>query len=59
MLGNFDLKVYFFIDVENAPNLITDLGHDPKVFSNEEMVGHICLNKYDIELGLIYRLNKK
>ena len=39
--------------VENTPNPLISLGHDPGGFSDEDFVGRIFLNKDDLELGLI------
>ena len=40
----------FFRGVPNIPNQLIGLGHDPESFYDEEMVGHICLNKYDLDV---------
>ena len=35
------------------PNPLMDLVHDPSGFSREDTLGRICMNIYDLELGLI------
>ena len=47
----------FFRGVPNIPNQLIGLGHDPESFYDKEMVGHICLNKYDLGVWFNRQLN--
>ena len=43
------LKYHWSICIENTPNPLISLAHDPGGFSNEDMVGRIWLNKDYLE----------